>query len=220
MNKFWDLDDIIMTSEIVVVVTEKDLEGVEYFHKSLAIQNYSSEDSLIIKSQSNLEIPLCLAIPLRKKKEEIWLTINKPKYLSIKFYNFLQADPVIANLKSKSQYFYGICIILISLELTDLNNQDQMDIKEITTWKENWQKCLTMTISKRNLYFVQNSFNVQFENQSILKNVCLAEKNFYEKVLFNNKSLKFWKENYLNNNKSMDLDLDKKIISGKRRKLS
>jgi len=200
-----------MTSEEMEGITEIDLENVEFLDKSLTVFNSSTK----IKDQTKLKLPLWISISLRKKG---WLTINHPKYLSTKFYNLLQADPVIADLKSKTKYFYEIVLTLISLELSNSFDQNNNERSERQTWKENWQKCLILTVVKRHLFLLQNSFNVLFENQKILKVVCNSEKEFYEKLVFNNKKIKFYIENYLNNNNTLENEHENKIIVGKRRK--
>ena len=200
MNKFWDIKDILMTSEEMEGIAEIDLEGVDFLDRSLTAHSTTN----IIKDQTKLKLPLWISISLRKKS---WLTITNPKYLSDKFYNLLQADPVIADLKSKTKFFYEICLTLISLELNNIYEQNNNEINERQTWKDKWQKCLIMTVVKRHLYLLQNSFNVLFDNQKILKIVCNSEKEFFDRLVLNNKKRKFFIENYLNNNSTLQTEL-------------
>jgi len=210
LNKFWDLKEILMTSEEMEVILETDLEGVDFLDKSNANHNSVSK----IKDQSKLKLPLWISTSLRKKG---WLSITPPKYLTQKFYNLLQADPVIADLRSKTKYFYDICLTFISIELSNnVNNINNNERNEIQYWK-NWQKCLITTVIKRHFFLLQNSFNVLFENQKILKMICNSEKEFYEKLVNNNKKTKYYIENYLNNNNSLENEQETKVI-GKRRK--
>lgn len=216
MNKYWDIKDILMTSEDMECVTEIDLVNVEFLDKSLNIQNNDENSSnIVIKDQSKLKLPLWISIPLRKKG---WLTITHPKYLNKKFYNVLQADCVIADLKSKSRYFYEIMLTLISLELLTFLNDNETERLEKQTWKENWQKCLITTLAKRHLFLQQNSFNVMFENQKILKSACNSEKEFYDKNVFNNQKMRYYIENYMKNNNTLENEHENKLTAGKRKK--
>jgi hypothetical protein len=210
MDNFWSIKDIIMTSEEVQVITETDLEGVYFIDKSNSMHN----SDITIKDQTKLKLPLWLAISLKLRQ---YISIVEPIYLNNKFYSILQADPIIVDLKAKSKNFYLMCLIYMNLELRYNQNGDK---SEITTWKTNWQKCLINTLVKRLLFLLINSFNVLFENQKIQKIACTCEKEFYEKVVANNKKAKYYIENYTKCNNV--LDNENKILNGnngKKRKL-
>jgi hypothetical protein len=191
-NKYWDIDDILMNNEIVSCTAEMDLPSFDYNKKSIIIDN-------TIKEGNKIDLPVWLALVLRR---ENFLSFKQPKYLSDKFYNQLRADPNVVNFKSKNNYLYDICLLI----MTFLDDENK------------WPKCLAYAMYKRFLYLYQNSLNVQFENQSILKISCLKEKNFYEKMIKNNRNLKFYLDNYLNNNNNLETLEEAKKMGQKRRK--
>jgi hypothetical protein len=196
-NKFWEIDDILMSNEQIICITEADIHGLEFLDKS----NNQTENDHIIKEENKLEIPLWLSLILRSLN---YVSIKHPKYLTDKFYNLIQADPIILNFKVKNQYFYDICTQLIPYLDEDLK----------------WPKVLADAMYKRFLYLLQNSSNVLYENHSLIKNLCLKEKDFYEKNVKINRNVKFYIENYFNNNKTLDDVLEAKKMTHKRKKIN
>lgn len=191
-NKYWDINDILSTNEKVICIAEREMFNVQELDKSLTLHN----DTNSIKPDAKLDLPLWLALPLRMSDN---VSIRPPKYLNVKMCNSLQADPTIVNLKAKSNYFYDIC-----LKLYPYLDENQM-----------WPKCLIITFAKRYFKIIMNSANVQYEDTSIKKNLCLKEKEFYEKMLNLNKEIKFFIQNYSNNNKVLHEGL---MVNAKRKK--
>jgi hypothetical protein len=193
-NKFWDVDDLLMSNEIVSCITETDILSFDFDQKSIICDN-------IIKEGNKIDVPLWFAILLRINN---FVSIKQPKYLSDKFYNQLRADPTVVNFKSKSNYLYDICLKLIPFLDEELK----------------WPKCFAFSMYMRYLYLYQNSTNVMYENQSIIKLSCLREKNFYEKMVKINRNLKFYLDNYSNNNNDLDLIVEAKRMTLKRKKFN
>jgi hypothetical protein len=198
MSKFWDADDLLMSQEQVISIAEKDLQGLIFGNKC-EIGNFEEEQN-ITKEGHKLEAPLWFALVLRN---ESFVTINNPKFLTDKFYHMLQADPTIVNFKNKSLHFYEICLKLIPF----LDEEDK------------WPRILAETIQKRFLNFMKNAANVKYENYNLTKLVCLREKKYYDKQVKINKNVKFFLENYQNNNKSLEDIIFAKKISKKTKKI-
>ena len=177
-NKYWDINDIVSTNENVICIVEKDLHNIPELDKSII----SNDDSNTIKEGSKLELPLWLALPFQVTEN---VSIQPPKYFNNKMNNNLQADPTIVNLKLKTNYFYDICLKLLPY----------LDENKI------WPKCLIITFAKRYYRIIMNSANVQYEDNNIIMTLCLKEKEFYERMVTLNKEIKFYIQNYKNNNK-------------------
>jgi hypothetical protein len=191
-NKFWDIHDIISSNEKFTCIAEKEIYNVPELDKSLT----QTSGTNTIKEGSKLELPLWLALPLHTSDN---VSIQPPKYFNVKMNNSLHADPTIVNLKAKTNYFYDICLKLLPY----------LDEGKI------WPKCLIITFAKRYFKIIMNSANVQYEDTNIKKNLCLKEKEFYDKMLTINKEIKFFLQNYRNNNKVLSEGL---MVNAKRKK--
>jgi GINS complex protein len=181
-NKYWDIHDILAGNEILTCEVEKDLYNINELDKTI---NFNNSEENVIKQETKLELPLWMALDFQDNE---LVKIHNPKFFNKKLLNHLQVDPVIANLKTKSNYFYEVAMKLIPY--LDENKQ--------------WEKCLAKTFSKRYLFLLQNSVNVKFENYGILKNLSYKEKIFYEKMISIHRAFKFFTENYSNNNKTLE----------------
>jgi hypothetical protein len=195
-KQFWDVDDLLMSNQVVSCVTETELFSFDFSPKNNVIQY---EDT--IKEGNKLEIPLWLALLLRANN---YVTIKQPKYLSDKFYNQLKADPTIVNFKKKNEYLYDCCKKLIPC----LDEERR------------WHKCLAYSLYKRYLFLFQNSTDVNFENHSIINKVCVQEKCFYDLMMRNSRAFKFYLDNYTNNNNNLDELLNAKKMNVKRKKIT
>ena len=69
-------------------------------------------------------------------------------------------------------------------------------------------------------YFLKNASNVVYENYSLMKIVCHKEKTFYDKMVKINKNVRFYIENYENNNKNLDEVVQAKLVGKKSKKLN
>lgn len=196
LNKFWDADDLLMSNEIITSTLDMDIIGLDLTDKSGNIYNKDKE----IKEGSKLEAPLWLTLTLRKMNNSI--TIRQPKYLTDKYYNQLQADPVIVNFKAKNPYLYDIVMHLIPY----LDEENK------------WPKCYGEVFYKRFLHLLKNSSNIVYENQSLMKILAWKEKNFYDKIVRINKNIRFYLDNYENNNKNLDELIEAKKLNQKRKK--
>jgi hypothetical protein len=197
-NKFWEADDILMTNEIVTGIAETDICGINFHDKSTGL-GYFTEDN-VTREGNKLEVPLWFAAVL---KEQQSAGIKQPKYMTDKYYNLLSADPTFVNIKSKNFYFYEI-----SSKLSSYIDQEE----------QKWPKLLAAVIHRRFLYFLRNSSNVIYENHSLAKIISLREKLFYDKMVKINKNVKFFLENYENNNKNLDELVEAKKMSKKVKK--
>ncbi len=198
MSKFWEADDLLMSQEFVTSIAETDILGLNFGNKN-EIGNFEEHEN-ITKEGNKLEAPLWFALIL---KDEGFATINHPKYLTDKFYHVLQADPTIVNFRTKNFHFYDICLKLVPF----LDEEAK------------WPKILAETIQKRFPNFMKNAANVHYENYNLTKLVCLREKNFYDKQVQINKNVKFYLENYQNNNKSLEDIIVAKKMSKKVKKI-
>jgi len=195
INKYWDADDLLMTNETMTSIIDADIEGLDLTDKSGNVYNKNKS----IKEGSKLDAPLWLTLILRKMNH---ITIRQPKYLTDKFYNQLQADPTIVNFKAKNPYIYDIVMHLIPL----LDEENK------------WAKCYGEVIYSRLLHVLKNSSNIIYENQSLMKLLAWKEKNFYDKVVRINKNIRFYLDNYENNNKNLDEIIEAKKLNQKRKK--
>lgn len=198
-NKFWDIDDILMTQEVIASIADEDIKGINFNNKPNGIGDFS-EDANITREGNKIEAPIWFALLLRDNN---FTTINSPKYLTDKFYNLLQADPTIINFKVKSNYIYDLFLKLIPY----------FDEEE-----RKWTQMLCDSIHKRFVYFMKNSTNIIFENYSLMKVMCQKEKLFYDKMVKINKNIKFFIDNYENNNKTLDENSELKTITRKSKK--
>jgi hypothetical protein len=194
-NKFWEVDNLLMSNELVSCIAETDIFGLDLGDKS---KQTSGGGNAIVEG-SKLEVPLWFGLILRKIN---YVSIKQPKYLTDKFYNQLQADPVIVSFKNKNPFIYDICMQLIPYLDDD----------------QKWPKCLAETLYKRFLHLLKNSSNVIYENEQLLKLLSWKEKNFYDKTVKINKNVKFYLENYENNNKLLDDIIEAKKNNQKRKK--
>jgi hypothetical protein len=196
-NKFWDIDDLLMVNEKIDMIAETDICGL---NTSENVRNISNELT-IINEGNKITVPLWVAINLRNLTVA---SIKNPKYLTIKYYNYLENDPTITNLKEKNPFFYDICLKLIPYLEDDLK----------------WPQLISNTLYKRYFHLFKNSVDVQYENQTILTIACWKEKAFYEKMVKNSRTVKFYKENYLNNNNSLDEYIEAKRLNIKKKKVN
>ena len=209
MSKFWEVDDILMTSEIVPCMAEEDIKGLNFHDKLNGVGDFSEDNNINITKEGNkLEVPLWFALIL---KETGYVSMIHPKYLTDKFYNLLQTDPTIVNFKVKNVFIYDICMKLIPVLENKNNNEEE---------ERNWPRTLSDTIHKRFLYFLKNASNVVYENYSLMKIVCHREKTFYDKMVKINKNVRFYIENYENNNKNLDEVVQAKLVGKKSKKLN
>jgi hypothetical protein len=198
-NKFWDIDDILMTQEVIASIAEDDIKGINFNNKPNGIGDFS-DDVNITREGNKVESPIWFALVLRDNN---FVAINAPKYLTDKFYNLLQADPTIINFKAKSNYIYDLFLKLIPY----------FDEEE-----RKWPKMICDSIHKRFIYFMKNSTNVVFENYPLMKNMCHKEKQFYDKMVKINKNIKIFIDNYENNNKTLDEVSEIKTLARKSKK--
>lgn len=195
-NKFWDLDDILMSDEIITCIADQDIYGVDFISKSNV-----NMDNVVIEGNS-LDIPVWLIMVLRQMN---LITVKSPKYLTDQFYRNLNTDhPEIINFKSKNNYFYDICAKLIPI-LDD---------------EQKWPKCITHVMYQRYLKILKNSVDVQYEDEEITKKSCMREKNFYDKMVKLNRNMKFYIENYENNNRALDELIEAKKMKTKKKKIN
>jgi hypothetical protein len=193
-NKFWDVDDLLMSNQTISCITEADILAFDFSQKNGSIQYQD-----VIKEGNKLELPLWLALLFRANS---WVSIKQPKYISDKFYNQLKADPTIVNFKKKNEYLYDCCIKLIPF----LDEERK------------WHVCLAYSLYKRYLFLFQNSTDVSFENHSLINMICIKEKNFYELMTKISRSFKFYLDNYINNNNNLEELIQAKKNSIKKKK--
>ncbi len=180
-GSYWDIDDLLTSQENVQSIADQDIEGINLRENTIG----EFGDNCILKEGQTFDMPLWLASIIREGGYSI---IREPKYLTDKYYYLLQNDPTFVNIKSKNSYFYEICMKLIP-------HLDE---------EEKWPKLLIETIHKRFLYFLRNSTNVVYENHTLGKIISIKEKEFYDKMVKINKNVKFYLENYENNNKNLE----------------
>ena len=195
-NKFWDLDDLLMSNEIVTCMANKDIYGLTFNDKASNLDF----DSLTKEGQK-LEIPYWMGNKLRKNE---FVTMKKPKFLTDKFYNQTVADPVIINFKNKNNYIYYLYLEMIPF----------MD--EEAKWSKNIAECFF----KRFFYIFLNSIDIEFENHNLIKNLSIKEKKFYDEMLRINRNFKYYHENYFFNNKSLEEIIEAKKINLKKKKIN
>jgi len=193
-NKFWDIEDILMSNEQISCVADKDIIGLNFNEKHSSLDFDS-----INKEGQKLEIPLWMANNLRKKG---YITIKNPKFLTDKFYNQMVADPTIINFKNKNNYIFDLYIQLIPL----LDEQQK------------WSKNIAISFYKRLFYIFLNSTDIHFENHSLIKNLSFKEKRFYDESLKINRNFKYYIEFYTFNNKSLEEIVEAKKLIIKKKK--
>ena len=154
---FWDIQDYLMTDEIVSITTDEPLEGIS----SILYENTNEVKDTIIPTNTYLKVPLWIAIALIKCNSA---TLNQPVYLSTKFYNQLLTDSIIINMKAKNHYFYDISLILLSY----------MDLEH------DWINLIWQSAAERFLYIYKNTNNEEFENYTLSKKLCYREKELYK----------------------------------------
>jgi hypothetical protein len=194
-NKFWDLDDLLMSNEIIPCEADIDIYGLEQNE----FQTKNDKDELYIPEKTKIECPLWIALLFRQAN---CISINTPKYLSDKFYHTLLADPAIINFKNKNNFFYEICMSLIPY----LDEENK------------WAAVLVKALYKRLIFLNTNSVNVEYEDQHILKISCLKEKYFYDKAVKINRSTQYYLSNYLNNNKNFEEIMTNRSRTQKKKK--
>jgi hypothetical protein len=205
-SKYWDAEDLLMSQEMLSTMTEEDIKGINFQDKVNGVGNFDAENrsnnlDTITREGSKLDVPLWFALILR---EYNFSSLNQPKYLTEKFYSQLQTDSTIVNFKLKNFYLYDIYLKLITFF-------DEEDKK--------WPKIIAETINKRFLFLMKNAANVIYENYSLTKIMCFKEKIFYDKMVKVNKNIKFFIENYENNNKNLDDIVDQKRMSRRTKKI-
>jgi len=194
INKFWDIDDILMSNEQVTCVADKDIYGI-----SLNDNNSSLDLDSFTKEGQKLELPLWTANNLRKKG---YVTIRNPKFLTDKFFNQMVADPTIINFKNKNNYIFDLYIQLIPL----LDEQQK------------WPRNIAISFYKRLFYIYLNSTDIHFENHALIKNLSFREKRFYDELLKVNRNFKYYMEFYSYNNKSLEEIVEAKKMNLKKKK--
>lgn len=193
-NKYWDIDDILMSNEQMTCMADKDLRGVNFNDKTAHL-----DLDAVTKEGQKLELPLWLAKLLRKKG---YITIRNPKFMAEKFYNQIVADPTIINFKNKNNYIYDLYIQLIPM--LDENHK--------------WSKNTAFAFFKRLFYLFMNSTDIHFENHSLIKTLSFKEKRFYDESLKINRSFKYYLEFYCFNNKSLEEIVEAKKLTHLKKK--
>ena len=204
-NNYWDINDILMSEEQVNCQLTKDCPFL-----SLLTQKNEKEEEAYTENEE-IKLPISLACPLA---EDGVLSIEVPTYLSKEYYNILQADPRISDMSGKNKYFYEKCLLMMRYVLEEDNNDDDsmMDIKR-------WTECLKNTLFNRFLYYFKNSQNIQIVNTNIHRRSSFKEMKFFEDMVRYNNNIKFFKENYSNNNKILDEKLEAKKMRMKFKKV-
>ena len=185
-NKYWDIDDILMGEEMVSCKIIADAEPLAEFFPN----KYDRES---LKLQETIKLPISLAIPCC----QIGATsLETPSYFANEYYNLLQADPLVPDLSGDNKYFYERIQLIF----------DYVGIEE----EDKWKNMIIKTIFKRFFHYFKNSQNVQLVNTRIHKHCSYKEMKFFEKMVNYNNNIKFFKENYSNNNKVLDEKLEAK----------
>jgi hypothetical protein len=194
-NKFWDVEDLLMSNETVSCIANKDITGLTFNDKDTNLDFDS-----ITKEGQKLELPYWMGNKLRKNE---FVTIKKPKFLTYKFYYQTVADPTIINFKNKNNFIYDLYLEMIPY----------MD--EEAKWSRNIADCFY----KRFYYIFLNSIDIEFENHNLIKNLSLKEKKFYDEMLKINRNFKYYHENYFFNNKTFEEvnEANKKIVMKKKK---
>jgi len=193
-NKFWDLEDLLMSNETVTCMANKDIIGLTFNDKASNL-----DFDCLTKEGQKLEIPYWMANKLRKNE---FVTMKKPKFLTDKFYNQTVADPTIINFKNKNNFIYNLYLEMIPY----------MD--DEAKWSKNIAECFF----KRFYYIFLNSIDIEFENHNLIKNLSIKEKKFYDEMLKINRNFKYFHENYFFNNKCLeDINEAKKVILKKKK---
>jgi hypothetical protein len=204
-SKYWEAEDLLMSQEMMSTMTEEDIQGINFQDKVNGVGNFDSQNrnniDTITREGSKLDVPLWFALIL---KDNNYISLNQPKYLTDKFYSQLQTDSTIVNFKVKNFYLYDIYLKLIPFFEEE---------------ERKWPKMIAETIHKRFLFLMKNAANVIYENYSLTKIMCFKEKIFYDKMVKVNKNIKFFIENYENNNKNLDDIVDQKRMSRRTKKI-
>ncbi|MCQ2821424.1 MAG: hypothetical protein MJ252_29540 [archaeon] len=187
-NKYWDINDILMSEELVNCQLLKECS----FLKDL-VQNEEEDDDAQFEENEELKLPITFACDLA---EHSFINIQLPVFLSEGFYNILQADPTVPDMSGNESYFYEKTLLLMPyvLEEENLEDEEGLDLRK-------WKGCLTNTIFCRFLFFFKNSQNVQLINTNVSKSSSHTEQVFFEYMVKLNNNLKYFKENYSNSNR-------------------
>lgn len=189
INKFWDIEDLLMSNETVTCMANKDIVGLTFNDKASNL-----DFDTITKEGQKLEIPYWMGNKLRKNE---FVSMKKPKFMTDKFYNQTVADPTIINLKNKNNYIYNLYLEMIPY----MDDEGK------------WSKNIADVFYKRLYYIFLNSIDIDFENHNLIKNLSLKEKKFYDEMLRINRNFKYYHENYFFNNKCLDEIYEMKKVS-------
>ena len=200
-NTYWNLDEILMSTEKINCKLLRNLPALDLLtpQNSIGHTSYKADEV----------VPLPLTIAVAYSLKEIIL-VEKPAYLQEQYYNILQADPTISDLSGKNRYFYEKCNLIMPL-LPKITEEEKNE-------NDKWIKCLVRTVFLRFLYYYKNSQNVQIINTTIQRKSSNTEIKFFEKMVKLNNNIKFFKENYSNNNKVLDEKIEAKKMRLKMKK--
>ena len=200
-NTYWNLDEILMSTEKINCKLLRNLPALDLLTPQNSIGHTSYKEDEVV--------PLPLTIAVAYSLKEIIL-VEKPAYLQEQYYNILQADPTISDLSGKNRYFYEKCNLIMPL-LPKITEEEKNE-------NDKWIKCLVRTVFLRFLYYYKKSQNVQIINTTIQRKSSNTEIKFFEKMVKLNNNIKFFKENYSNNNKVLDEKIEAKKMRLKMKK--
>lgn len=189
-NSYWDISDILMTQEEVDC---KLLKPCEFLPEILNTQE--TENSTQFNENEIVKLPLSICIPLSYIGA---LTLETPKVFSEQYYNLLQASPLVPNFSGNNQFFYEKYILLktyLDLDESNINN---------------WNNCIINTIFQRFLHYYNNSRSVKEINTEVERKTSFTEQTFFTKMARLNNNIKFFQENYNNNNNTLEQKIEAK----------
>lgn len=177
-NSYWDIDDVLMSEDPIRCKCETNCSFLSLIHKKTrASPNYLEGE--------NIDLPLAIACSLIELDV---ISIEKPNYLTDGYYHKLKADPTVPDLSGKNKYFYEkINVLMPYLDMED-----------------KWKKCLIQTVFGRFLHYFKNSQNVQMINTTVDNHCSFKEKQFFDFMVKMHNNIKYYRENYSNNNKVLE----------------
>lgn len=152
---YWDLNNFLLLEEEITceVISDK--------LNSMGLLDQDKAENHILEKNSTIRIPIWCGIALQNKDA---VKIKEPSYLSSKFYAQLSTDPVIINLKVKSEFYYDVVALLIP------------NLFEVIY---EWSNIIWKSLVERYLNLYYKSKNVVYENYGLLKTLTSNEKEFY-----------------------------------------
>ena len=186
-NSYWSIDSILLG----MTKRECKLNNDLFFLKELFP---GQENENQFKQNEVVKLPLTLSLTLANALDDKkYISIQTPTTLTDDYYYLLKAEPTVPSF-SKNKYFYD--------EFLLLRNQLNVD--------EKWNQCLINTNFKRYLYYYNNSFDIKNINSVVEKKASKTEQVFFNKMVHINNNIKYFQENYGNNNKILEEKIEAK----------